>query len=52
MSEKVVVTGLGLQSRQGLDVASGWKHCCREKWYSADQHFEIAPFIVRFGGPI
>jgi len=54
MSERrVVVTGLGLVSPVGLDVASGWENILAGKsGIRPITHFEIEPFSVRFGGPI
>ena len=54
MSERrVVVTGLGLIAPVGLDVASGWENIVAGKsGIQPITHFEIAPFSVRFGGPI
>ncbi len=54
MSERrVVVTGLGLISPVGLDVASGWENILAGKsGIQPITHFEIEPFSVRFGGPI
>jgi len=54
MSERrVVVTGLGLVSPVGLDVASGWENILAGKsGIQPITHFEIEPFSVRFGGPI
>jgi len=54
MSERrVVVTGLGLVSPVGLDVASGWENVLAGKsGIQPITHFDIEPFSVRFGGPI
>jgi 3-oxoacyl-[acyl-carrier-protein] synthase II len=54
MSERrVVVTGLGLVAPVGLDVASGWESLLAGKsGIQPITHFDIAPFSVRFGGPI
>ena len=54
MSERrIVVTGLGLVSPVGLDVASGWENILAGKsGIQPITHFDIAPFSVRFGGPI
>lgn len=54
MSERrVVVTGLGLIAPVGLDVASGWESILAGKsGIQPITHFDIAPFSVRFGGPI
>ena len=54
MSERrVVVTGLGLVSPVGLDVANGWENVLAGKsGIQPITHFDIEPFSVRFGGPI
>ncbi|MGB5201351.1 MAG: beta-ketoacyl-ACP synthase II [Sedimenticolaceae bacterium] len=54
MSERrVVVTGLGLVAPVGLDVASGWESIVSGRsGIQPITHFDIAPFSVRFGGPI
>ncbi|MCG6966944.1 MAG: beta-ketoacyl-ACP synthase II [Chromatiaceae bacterium] len=54
MSERrVVVTGLGLISPVGMDVASSWENILAGKsGIQPITHFEIEPFSVRFGGPI
>ncbi|MCB1774796.1 MAG: beta-ketoacyl-ACP synthase II [Gammaproteobacteria bacterium] len=54
MSERrVVVTGLGLIAPVGLDVASGWESLLAGRsGIQPITHFDIAPFSVRFGGPI
>ena len=50
---RVVVTGLGLVAPVGLDVASGWENILAGKsGIQPITHFDIAPFSVRFGGPI
>jgi len=50
---RVVVTGLGLVSPVGLDVASGWENVLAGKsGIQPITHFDIEPFSVRFGGPI
>jgi 3-oxoacyl-[acyl-carrier-protein] synthase II len=50
---RVVVTGLGLISPVGLDVASGWENILAGRsGIQPITHFDIAPFSVRFGGPI
>jgi 3-oxoacyl-[acyl-carrier-protein] synthase II len=50
---RVVVTGLGLVSPVGLDVASGWENILAGRsGIQPITHFDIAPFSVRFGGPI
>jgi 3-oxoacyl-[acyl-carrier-protein] synthase II len=50
---RVVVTGLGLIAPVGLDVESGWENILAGKsGIKPITHFDIAPFSVRFGGPI
>ena len=50
---RVVVTGLGLVAPVGLDVASGWESIVSGRsGIQPITHFDIAPFSVRFGGPI
>ncbi len=50
---RVVVTGLGLISPVGQDVASGWENILAGKsGIQPITHFEIEPFSVHFGGPI
>jgi 3-oxoacyl-[acyl-carrier-protein] synthase II len=50
---RVVVTGLGLVAPVGLDVASGWESLLAGRsGIQPITHFDIAPFSVRFGGPI
>jgi 3-oxoacyl-[acyl-carrier-protein] synthase II len=50
---RVVVTGLGLVSPVGLDVASGWESILAGRsGIQPITHFDIEPFSVRFGGPI
>ena len=52
-ARRVVVTGLGLVSPVGQDVATGWQSILAGK--SGIQnitHLDIEPFSVHFGGPI
>ena len=50
---RVVVTGLGLISPVGQDVASGWENILAGKsGIQPITHFEIEPFSVHFGGSI
>jgi 3-oxoacyl-[acyl-carrier-protein] synthase II len=50
---RVVVTGLGLIAPVGLDVESGWQNIVAGRsGIQPITHFDIAPFSVRFGGPI
>ena len=50
---RVVVTGLGLVAPVGLDVASGWESIVSGRsGIQPITHFDVAPFSVRFGGPI
>ncbi len=50
---RVVVTGLGLISPVGQDVATGWENILAGKsGIQPITHFDIEPFSVRFGGPI
>ena len=50
---RVVVTGLGLVSPVGQDVATGWDSILAGKsGIQPITHFEIEPFSVHFGGPI
>jgi 3-oxoacyl-[acyl-carrier-protein] synthase II len=50
---RVVVTGLGLIAPVGLDVASGWDSILAGRsGIQPITHFDVAPFSVRFGGPI
>lgn len=54
MSERrVVVTGLGLVSPVGVDVASSWESLLAGKsGIQPITHFDVEPFSVHFGGPI
>ena len=50
---RVVVTGLGLISPVGQEVAVGWENILAGKsGIQPITHFEIEPFSVHFGGPI
>ena len=50
---RVVVTGLGIVSPVGLDVASSWENILAGKsGIKPITHMDIEPFSVRFGGPI
>jgi len=50
---RVVVTGLGLISPVGQDVATGWENILAGKsGIQPITHFDIEPFSVHFGGPI
>lgn len=50
---RVVVTGLGMISPVGLDVASSWENILAGKsGIKPITHLDIEPFSVRFGGPI
>ncbi|HHI76386.1 MAG TPA: beta-ketoacyl-[acyl-carrier-protein] synthase II [Gammaproteobacteria bacterium] len=50
---RVVVTGLGLVSPVGLDVASGWESILAGRsGIQPITHFDVEPFSVHFGGPI
>ncbi|WP_456416719.1 beta-ketoacyl synthase N-terminal-like domain-containing protein, partial [Thiolapillus sp.] len=50
---RVVVTGLGMVSPVGLDVASSWENILAGKsGIKPITHLDIEPFSVRFGGPI
>jgi 3-oxoacyl-[acyl-carrier-protein] synthase II len=49
----VAVTGLGLVSPVGLDVKSSWEAILAGKsGIRTIEHFDVAPFSTRFGGPI
>ncbi|RMG36489.1 MAG: beta-ketoacyl-[acyl-carrier-protein] synthase II [Gammaproteobacteria bacterium] len=50
---RVVITGLGLISPVGQDVATGWENILAGKsGIRPITHFDIEPFSVHFGGPI
>ena len=50
---RVVITGLGLISPVGQDVATGWENILAGKsGIQPITHFDIEPFSVHFGGPI
>ena len=50
---RVVVTGLGLVSPVGQDVASGWESILAGRsGIQPITHFDVEPFSVHFGGPI
>ncbi|HIE54498.1 MAG TPA: beta-ketoacyl-ACP synthase II, partial [Chromatiaceae bacterium] len=50
---RVVVTGLGIVSPVGLDVASSWENILAGRsGIRPITHMDIEPFSVRFGGPI
>ena len=50
---RVVVTGLGLVSPVGQDVASGWESILAGRsGIQPITHFDVKPFSVHFGGPI
>lgn len=52
-ARRVVVTGLGLVSPVGLDVASSWENILAGKsGIQPITHLDIEPFSVHFGGPI
>jgi 3-oxoacyl-[acyl-carrier-protein] synthase II len=50
---RVVITGLGLISPVGQDVATGWENILAGKsGIQPITHLDIEPFSVHFGGPI
>jgi 3-oxoacyl-[acyl-carrier-protein] synthase II len=50
---RVVITGLGLIAPVGLSVTEGWQNVLEGKsGIKPITHFDVAPFSVRFGGPI
>ncbi len=50
---RVVITGLGLISPVGQDVATGWENILAgNSGIRPITHFDIEPFSVHFGGPI
>ncbi len=50
---RVVVTGLGIVSPVGLDVATAWDNILAGRsGIRPITHMDIEPFSVRFGGPI
>ncbi len=52
-ARRVVVTGLGMVSPVGLNVAASWENILAGRsGIQPITHFEIAPFSTRFGGPI
>ncbi len=52
-ARRVVITGLGMISPVGQDVASAWENILAGKsGIQPITHFDIEPFSTRFGGPI
>lgn len=50
---RVAVTGLGIISPVGLDIASAWDSILNGRGgIQTITHFDVAPFSTRFGGPI
>jgi 3-oxoacyl-[acyl-carrier-protein] synthase II len=50
---RVVVTGLGIISPVGLNIASAWDSILNGRsGIQTITHFDVAPFSTRFGGPI
>jgi len=50
---RVVVTGLGMVSPVGLDVASSWENILAgNSGIGPIEHFDVSAFPTRFGGPV
>ncbi|MBK1649092.1 beta-ketoacyl-ACP synthase II [Rhabdochromatium marinum] len=50
---RVAVTGLGIISPVGFDIASAWDNILNGRsGIQAITHFDVAPFSTRIGGPI